>query len=102
MRAAGLLLPAVLPALAACGPVPLEQAEADCLDRAELAAHPRGEMVMGVASGHGGHGFGGVGLTFSTDYLMHRDPAAVYADCVQAMSGQPPHVPLYDRPDWKG
>lgn len=85
---------------AACGPVPVEQAEADCLNRAELAQHPRGWVAFGAGTG-GWHG-AGAEVDISTDYLMGRDPAQVYASCVQAESGQPPRTPLYERPDWKG
>ncbi len=85
---------------AACGPVPVEQAEANCLQRAELARRPQGTLGFGIGSG--GARFAGVGIDISSDYLMGRDPAQVYAACVQAQSGQPPRVPLYDRPDWKG
>ncbi|MFN3938483.1 MAG: hypothetical protein ACK4KW_13015, partial [Gemmobacter sp.] len=41
-------------ALAACGPVPVEQAERTCLEEARLAERPRGELVVGVAGGTGG------------------------------------------------
>ncbi|MBI1218422.1 MAG: hypothetical protein GC186_07720 [Rhodobacteraceae bacterium] len=85
---------------AACGPVPVEQAEADCFRQAQLASHPRGTVSLGV--GTGGARYAGADITISSDYLMGHDPAQVYASCVQQESGQPPRRPLYDRPDWKG
>jgi len=86
--------------LAACGPVPVERAEQQCFQRARLATQPRGEVFVGVGSGGGMRG--GVDLTVSSDYVLGRDPSAVYDLCVQARSGQPPSRPLYARPDWRG
>ncbi|SNX69515.1 hypothetical protein SAMN05878503_10478 [Cereibacter ovatus] len=86
--------------LLACGPIPVDQAERICADRAHLAAAPRGTAEVGVGSG--GHVIGGVGITVTSDYLMGRDPAAVYDTCVYQKSGQPPTRPLYSRSDWKG
>ena len=93
---------AVLPSLAivACGPVTLAEAERQCFERARLAQQPRGEIAVGVGSG--GRAAGGVELEISGDYLMGRDPSAVYESCVMAKSGEPPSRPLYARPDWKG
>lgn len=85
---------------AACGPVTVDQAEADCFRTAQLASHPRGTVSLGVGSGGGR--YAGADVTISSDYLMGRDPAQVYASCVQQESGQPPRRPLYDRPDWRG
>lgn len=85
---------------AACGPVTVDQAEADCFRQAQLASHPRGTVSLGLGSG--GARYAGADVTISSDYLMGRDPAQVYASCVQQESGQPPRRPLYDRPDWRG
>jgi hypothetical protein len=86
--------------LAACGPISVEQAERQCFERARLAQQPRGEVGVGITSG--GDAAGVLELEVSGDYLMGRDPAAVYETCVMAKSGEPPSRPLYARPDWKG
>ncbi|MDB6452373.1 hypothetical protein [Falsirhodobacter sp. 20TX0035] len=96
MRAAALLLLAV----AACGPIPREDAEAACFRRAELALHPRGYVEIGTGSG--GHTYTGVEINASSDFFMGRDPAAVYQTCVYNKSGEMPTRPLYERPDWRG
>ncbi|WP_128253300.1 hypothetical protein [Falsirhodobacter deserti] len=96
MRRAGLLLLA----LAACGPIPREEAEAACFRRAELAERPRGHVEIGMGSG--GHTYTGVEINASSDFLMRRDPAAVYQTCVYQKSGEMPSRPLYERPDWRG
>jgi len=93
--------------LAACGPVSLEQAERECFERARLAAHPRGSVTFGAGTGvdrpaRGRHSAASLDLTVSSDYLMGRDPSALYDACVQQRSGQLPSQPLYTRPDWKG
>lgn len=96
------LLP-LMTAVSACGPVPVEQAEASCLRDAELAQRPRGEVIMGVGSGGGSTGaFGRVELDVSSDYLMGRDPSEVYSRCVMRRSGQAPTRALYDQPGWRG
>lgn len=99
MRRAALLLAALAP-LAACGPVPLPQAEEACFQQARLATRPRGEVGIGVDS------TGKVGamgeVTISSDFIQGRDPAQVYDTCVFQKSGQMPSRPLYERPDWKG
>jgi hypothetical protein len=87
-------------ALAACGPITVEQAERQCFERARLAQQPRGEIVIGIGSGC--RSGGSLEVEVSSDYLMGRDPAAVYETCVMAKSGEPPSRPLYARPDWKG
>jgi hypothetical protein len=91
---AGLLM------VAACGPMTVEQAERQCFERARLAAGPRGMVKAGAGSG-GGLG-GGIRLELSSDYVMGRDPSALYDACVYQKSGQPPRQPLYTRPDWRG
>ncbi len=97
MRAALPLL--VLAGLAACGPIPREAAERQCFERARLAAHPRGEVAVGVGTGGPS---AGLEVTVSSDYLQGRDPANVYSNCVVQRSGELPSTPLYDRPDWTG
>lgn len=86
-------------ALVACGPITVEQAERQCFESARLAQQPRGEVGIGIGSN--GKAAGSLELEVSGDYLMGRDPAAVYETCVMAKSGEPPSRPLYARPDWK-
>lgn len=85
--------------LAACGPISVQDAERQCFERARLAQQPRGEVAVGVGSG--GRTAGELELTVTSDYLMGRDPAAVYQSCVVAKSGEMPSRPLYERPDWR-
>ncbi|QYK42593.1 MAG: hypothetical protein KF887_05650 [Paracoccaceae bacterium] len=93
-RAAAILAAAV----AACGPIPVEDAERMCLDEARGARAPRGEVMVGG-------GTGGVGarvvLDVSSDFLLGRDPSAVFDACVQSRSGQPPTRPLSAQPGWR-
>lgn len=92
----------VLPllALTACGPVSVQQAERDCFERARLAQQPRGMVKLGGTSG--GSVAGGLELNVSSDYLMGKDPSAVFESCVMTKSGQMPTRPLYEMPGWKG
>lgn len=99
MRALVLSL-ALLAPLAACGPVPVAQAEADCLSRAQLAEHPRGEIHIGVSSDGGPYVSGEIGI--SADYLQGSDPSQVYDACVFQRSGQMPTRPYYTLPDAQG
>ncbi|MGP3698264.1 hypothetical protein [Rhodobacter sp. NSM] len=80
--------------LAGCGPMSVQRAEEVCLDRARLAEAPRG--TIGVGAGSGGM-ISDVELTVTSDYLMGRDPSALYDACVYQKSGQPPTRPLYSR-----
>ena len=96
-----LTLPLIaLPLLAACGPVSVQQAERECFERARLAQQPRGTVRVGATST--GKAAGGLDLTVSSDYLLGKDPSAVFETCVMAKSGQVPTRPLYDMPGWKG
>ncbi|WP_268942202.1 hypothetical protein [Paracoccus benzoatiresistens] len=97
------LLP-LLSALAACGPVPVEQAELTCLRDAELAVRPYTEVAVGVGSDFDGDtdAFGAVSVELSGDYLRGRDPSEVYDRCVLRRSGQPPRRPLAEQPGWAG
>ena len=92
-----------LTALAACGPVPVDQAERSCLDDARMATGPRTNILLGVGTGgrHTG-GFGGVSVAVSGDYLAGRDPAQAFDRCVMRRSGQMPVVPLQQQPGWRG
>ena len=91
------LLPALL---VACGPIPVERAEQQCFERARLAQQPRGMVSVGAVSD--GRTAVGAELTITSDYIMGRDPSAVYDLCVQQKSGQPPTRPLYSFPEWRG
>lgn len=86
--------------LAACGPVPVDQAEKSCLEQAKLAKHPRGTVSLGVGSG--GRVVGDADITISSDYLTGRDPSDVFNSCVKRASGQFPTRPLYDQLGWRG
>ncbi len=97
--APALLVPALLLGLAACAPIPVEQAERACLAAARDATGPRTEMGIGVGS-HGARG-GFVSVGVSSDYIMGRDPAQVFENCVQRRSGQMPQRPLYEQPGWR-
>lgn len=91
MRAALLLVPL----LAACAPMSLQQAERECYRDARLAAGPSGEVRIGAAGGPGGvRPVAGVSVDISTDYLAGRDPEAVWRSCVQRRSGQVPTRPF--------
>lgn len=104
MRGAAILALTVGPAaLAACAPLPLADAERVCLEDARAATGPRGSLGMGVRGDR--HGISPVTrleVSVSSDYLMGRDPAAVYDACVQRRAGQPPSRPLYDQPGRAG
>jgi hypothetical protein len=98
MKHLGLIL--VLPALlASCGPMTLKEAERQCFERARLAKQPRGEVSVGAGSG--GRTAAGFELNVSSDFLLGRDPAAVYETCVMQKAGEAPSRPLYMRPDWR-
>jgi hypothetical protein len=91
---------AVAVGLSGCGPVPLAQAERECFQRARLAQQPRGEIAVGAGSD--GRTSGSLELTVTSDYIMGRDPSAVYDACVMQRAGVPPSRPLYAFPEWKG
>ena len=58
MRAAPACALTLVALSAACGPVTVEQAEADCFRTAQLASHPRGTVALGLGSGGAGHAAG--------------------------------------------
>lgn len=93
------LLAAALPVLTACGPMSLAEAERQCFERARLAKQPRGEVTVGATSA--GRAAAGLELNVSSDFLMGKDPSAVYESCVMQKAGEPPSRPLYMRPDWR-
>jgi hypothetical protein len=86
--------------LAACGPVPLDQAERYCVERARLAQQPRGEVAFGVGSD--GKPDTAFAIEVSSDFLAGNDPSAVYESCVRQRAGQSPSRPLSAQPGWTG
>ncbi len=86
-RALPLVLVALSP-LAACGPIPVDQAERACAEDARLAEHPRGRAVFGIGSD--GQAIAGLDVSISSDFLLGRDPSQVYDACVKSRSGQFP------------
>jgi len=87
-------------ALAACAPIPVEQAEAQCLALVQPKAPLTGEAAMGVTSG--GDFASKVELTVNLGSGGNADPSAVFDRCVYQKSGRMPTRPLYSRTDWKG
>jgi hypothetical protein len=100
LRLPGLMASLALVLLTACGPMTVAEAERQCFERARLAQQPRGAVTVGASSD--GRKSAGLELHVSSDFLMGKDPSAVYETCVMAKTGQPPTRPLYARPDWKG
>jgi len=83
--------------LAACGPVPVEVAERQCIESAQLAQKPRGSV--GFAADSNGNFGTTLSIGISADYLAGRDPDQVYATCVYGRSGQNPTRPFSTRPE---
>jgi hypothetical protein len=86
--------------LAACSPIPVAEAERQCVERARLAERPRGELAIGVGSG--GRRATELSVEVSSDFLAGSDPADVFASCVRGRSGQAPTRPLSAMPGWTG
>jgi hypothetical protein len=86
--------------LAACGPVPLDQAERYCVEQARLARQPRGELAVGAGSD--GRPNTEFSVTVTSDFLAGNDPATVYETCVRQRAGQLPSRPLSAQPGWTG
>ena len=99
MRVTGFALLALPLVLLACGPISLAEAERQCFERARLAKQPRGEISGGASSD--GRTAAGLELNVSSDFLLGKDPSAVYESCVMNKAGEPPSRPLYMRPDWR-
>lgn len=78
----------------------MAEAERQCFERARLAKQPRGEVSVGATSD--GRRGAAIELEVTSDYLLGKDPSAVYETCVMSKTGEPPSRPLYMRPDWKG
>lgn len=90
---------AMLPALAACGPMSMEQAESQCFLRARQAVNPLAGSSVGM--GTEGLYIDDIALSVSSDFLRGRDPSTVYDTCVIQKTGQLPTRPLIARPDWR-
>lgn len=78
--------------LAACGPVPVEQAEAQCYAQFAPKAPITGEAGMGVTN----DGFRSklkVELNIGT--YVQGDPSSAYDACVYRKSGRMPTRPFY-------
>jgi hypothetical protein len=86
--------------LVACGPISVQDAESQCFERVRLAQQPRGEMAIGMSSD--GTMDASLEVTATSDYLMGKDPSAVFDSCVMAKSGEMPSRPLYQMPGWQG
>jgi hypothetical protein len=84
---------AALAALAACSlPPPDPEAVARaCEERARAAQGPTGGLTFGVNSDDGA--FLGAEIGITSDFLMGRDPLAVYEECVRARTGAAPIRP---------
>lgn len=105
MHAAAGILSLTLAALtlAACGPVPVADAERSCLGDARAARGPQSSVSLGVAGDRQGiRPAAGVSLSISSDAIAGRDPSEVFASCVMRRSGQMPSRPLSAQPGWAG
>ncbi len=91
MRPVALACFALLPALAACGPVTPERAAVRCEERARAAQGPSGNVTIGVNSESGPYTRAEIGV--SADYLQGRDPLEVYRSCVVGLTGAEPYRP---------
>ena len=88
--------------VAACGPVPVDQAERSCLRDARDATAPRSEVALGVGTDGNDVGvLAGFSVSVSSDYIRGRDPAVVFHDCVVRRSGQVPTRPLHEQPGYR-
>jgi hypothetical protein len=99
------LRPALLALLVfGCAPrnLPMELAEAQCV---QYALGGGGGLTVGVSTGaasFGNDGWGGLGVAVATEIPSGRSPAAVYNACVLRRTGQPPLTPFADRPELQG
>lgn len=97
MRKLALLIPV---ALMSCGPIPVQQAERQCLERARQARAPTGSVGIGIGSS--GRVASNIEINVSSDFIMGRDPSAVFETCVMQKSGQAPTRSLMSFPEWRG
>lgn len=85
---------AAITGLTACAdpkPISVEQAMAQCTQKARSAIKP--DVSIGVGIGTDGV-IGGIGIGVSGDYLKGTPPEEVYETCVIAKSGEKPTQPL--------
>jgi len=83
--------------LTACSdpkPISVEQAMAQCTERARAAVKPDVSVGVGIGIGHKVRTGVGIGIGMSSDYLKGTDPNEVYETCVVAKSGVKPTAPL--------
>jgi hypothetical protein len=85
--------------LAGCGPISVQQAEKECFERARLAQQPRGQVGVGINSD--GNVGGNAEITVTSDFILGRDPSAVFDTCVVERSGQLPTRSLTSFPAWR-
>lgn len=93
-------------------PVPVELAEAQCVQQVLSGTTGNSSVTFGVGTGYGGWGWdgpgyggwGGSGVAISTTVptASQSNPAQQYNDCVIRRSGQPPVTPFAKRPELKG
>ena len=89
-RAYGLLAAGAL-ALAACGPIPVDQAEAQCR---EMLTPVSGEAKIGVNQDRAVYD---IDMKLQVSTMMGGDPSNAYNRCVYNKSGQFPTRPYYSR-----
>jgi hypothetical protein len=90
--------------LLGCAPrnLPMELAEAQCV---QVALGGGGGLTVGVstgAAGFGNDGWGGLGVAVATEIPSGRSPASTYNACVLRRTGLPPVTPFADRPELRG
>lgn len=92
--------------LAACTQIPVEQAEAQCVQTALYGGGTQSAVTIGIGTGYGGWGWGGstgAGIAMSTTLPQQpTDPATAYTACVRRKSGKPPVTPFGQRPEVQG
>jgi hypothetical protein len=108
-----MLPPAAIAAmlLAACtppAPVPVDLAEAQCVQNVLQGGNSNSAVTVGIGTGYGGwgwgNGWGGTGIAMSTTLPAGGSsgtPAQQYTDCVIRKSGKPPVTPFNQRPELK-
>lgn len=79
--------------LSACAPTPMrmDRAMEICSDRARDALGPRGFIAAGASST--GASYTSIGIGIHSDFLLGRDPEAIYQQCVLARTGELPPRP---------
>lgn len=95
--------------LACCAPpapIPVGQAEAQCVQNVLQGGGSSSQVTVGIGTGNvgWGGGWGGTGIAMSTALPVGGgtgSPAQQYTDCVIRKSGQPPVTPFNQRPELK-